>query len=64
MVSFLIGCSFTFEHALIENGIKMKHIEMKRNVAMYKTNIDTVPVGRFSGKMVVSMRPFKKELVP
>ncbi len=64
MVSFLIGCSFPFEHAFIENGVKMKHIEMKRNVVMCKINIDTVPVDIFSGKIVVSMRPFKKELVP
>lgn len=57
MVGFLIGCSFTFETALLDNGIKLAHIEQGRNVAMYRTNIDCVPAGKFSGPMVVSMRP-------
>ena len=57
MVAFLIGCSFTFETALLDNGIKLEHIEQNRNVAMYRTNIPTVPAGVFSGPMVVSMRP-------
>src|SRR5699024_1206690 len=57
MVSFLIGCSFTFETALVENGIKLEHIEQGRNVAMYRTSTPTVPAGMFSGPQVVSMRP-------
>lgn len=57
MVAFLIGCSFTFESALQENGITLAHIEQRRNVAMYRTNIATVPAGIFSGPLVVSMRP-------
>ncbi|WP_028784270.1 putative hydro-lyase [Thalassobacillus devorans] len=59
MVGFLLGCSFTFEQALIENGIPLRHMEEKKNVSMYKTNIQCVPAGRFSGPMVVSMRPVK-----
>ncbi|MGB9839876.1 putative hydro-lyase [Thermovenabulum sp.] len=62
-VSFLIGCSFTFEKALLENGIPVRHIEENKNVPMYITNIDTVPAGVFSGKMVVSMRPIPEKLV-
>lgn len=62
-VTFLIGCSFTFEQAILDAGINIKHIDEGRNVAMYKTNIETVPAGIFSGETVVSMRPFKKELV-
>ncbi|MED1066836.1 putative hydro-lyase [Bacillus paralicheniformis] len=61
MVGFLIGCSFTFEQALINNGIPVRHIEEKRNVPMYQTNIPCVPVGRFQGPMVVSMRPVPEE---
>lgn len=61
-VSFLIGCSFSFEQALIEAGIPMRHIDEKRNVPMYLTNIDCEPGGIFSGKMVVSMRPMSPEL--
>ena len=61
MVGFLIGCSFTFEQALINNGIPVRHIEEKRNVPMYQTNIPCVPAGRFQGPMVVSMRPVPEE---
>ncbi|WKD58011.1 hypothetical protein CAPI_07365 [Corynebacterium capitovis DSM 44611] len=56
-VAFLIGCSFTFEQALIDAHVPVAHIEQGRNVPMYVTNIDCVPAGTFSGKMVVSMRP-------
>ncbi len=57
LVTFVLGCSFSFEQALLDAGIPLRHIERGDNVAMYKTNIDTVPAGRFEGKMVVSMRP-------
>lgn len=57
MVSFLIGCSFTFESALLDNGVPVAHLEQNRNVPMYRTSIETVPAGRFAGPLVVSMRP-------
>ncbi len=57
LVSFVLGCSFSFEQPLMEDGIRLRHVERGKNVAMYKTNIDTVAAGPFSGKMVVSMRP-------
>ncbi len=57
LVSFVLGCSFSFEQPLIENGIRLRHVERGDNVPMYKTGIDTVAAGPFSGKMVVSMRP-------
>lgn len=60
-VSFLIGCSFTFETALMENGLSIRHIEQNCNVPMYKTSISCESAGIFHGKMVVSMRPFKGE---
>ena len=63
LVSFMIGCSFSFEEALIDAGIPMRHNDMGRNVPMYFTNIDCEPHGVFSGKMVVSMRPVKNELI-
>ncbi len=59
LVTFVIGCSFSFEAALIEDGLHIRHIDLGCNVPMYKTNIDCLPAGRFSGPMVVSMRPFK-----
>jgi len=59
LVSFLIGCSFSFESALIDGGIPLRHIEQQRNVAMYKTNMPCMPAGRFTGNAVVSMRPIK-----
>ncbi|MGH8808550.1 MAG: putative hydro-lyase [Noviherbaspirillum sp.] len=58
-VSFLIGCSFSFENALIEGGIPLRHVQQQLNVAMYRTNIPCLPAGRFQGNMVVSMRPVK-----
>lgn len=57
LVSFVIGCSFTFENALMAAGVPVRHIEQGVNVPMYKTNIDCKPAGRFSGPLVVSMRP-------
>lgn len=59
LVTFVIGCSFSFEQALIDAGIPLRHIEEGRNVAMYRTNIATRPAGPFHGPMVVSMRPMK-----
>jgi uncharacterized protein YcsI (UPF0317 family) len=57
LVTFVLGCSFSFEHALIEAGIALRHVQEGKNVAMFKTNIDTAPAGPFHGPMVVSMRP-------
>jgi len=61
LVAFLLGCSFTFESALLNAGIPVRHIELGRNVPMYITSIDCRPSGPFKGKMVVSMRPMKLE---
>ena len=59
LVSFVLGCSFSFEQALIEDGIRLRHVEQGKNVAMFRTTIATAPAGRFSGPMVVTMRPMK-----
>jgi uncharacterized protein YcsI (UPF0317 family) len=59
LVAFVLGCSFSFEEALIEDGLSIRHMERGSIVPMYRTNIDCAPAGRFSGRMVVSMRPFK-----
>lgn len=59
LVAFVIGCSFSFEEALIEDGIPLRHIACGTNVAMYRTNIACAPAGIFAGPMVVSMRPLK-----
>lgn len=53
----MIGCSFSFEEALIKNGVEVRHITLGCNVPMYKTNIQCEPAGVFNGPMVVSMRP-------
>jgi len=55
-VAFALGCSFTFENALQLAGIRLWHIDNDKTVPMYRSAIDTVPAGPFSGKMVVSMR--------
>ncbi len=57
LVSFLLGCSFSFENAMVNAGIPLRHIERQHNVSMFRTNIETTPAGPFSGPMVVSMRP-------
>ncbi|MGB4300982.1 MAG: putative hydro-lyase, partial [Acetomicrobium sp.] len=64
LVAFLLGCSFTFESALLDAGIPVRHIECGCNVPMYITNIQCVPAGRLSGPMVVSMRPIPARQVP
>jgi len=58
LVAFVLGCSFSFEQALLDAGVPLRHIATGRNVPMYQTNIDTAPAGKFHGKLVVSMRPF------
>ncbi|OPY71825.1 MAG: hypothetical protein A4E64_03081 [Syntrophorhabdus sp. PtaU1.Bin058] len=56
-VTFLIGCSFSFEEALIRERVPVRHIEEERNVPMYSTNIPCNTAGIFRGTLVVSMRP-------
>jgi len=57
LVAFLIGCSFSFEEALLAEGIELRHMTACSNVPMWRTNIQTTPAGPFHGPMVVSMRP-------
>lgn len=63
LVSFLIGCSFTFEAALAEAGVPLRHISQGRNVAMYETSRECRQGGRLHGPMVVSMRQIPSDLV-
>jgi uncharacterized protein YcsI (UPF0317 family) len=59
LVTFVLGCSFSFEQPLLQEGIHLRHIERNTTVPMYRTSIDCVPAGRFKGNMVVSMRMLK-----
>jgi len=59
LVTFLIGCSFSFEAAVMQSGIPLRHVDQGRNVAMYRTNLACTPAGIFKGPTVVSMRPIK-----
>jgi len=63
LVTFLLGCSFTFEHALIRNGIAIPYFGTGRNVSMFITNIETRRAGVFGGPMVVSMRWIPRDKV-
>jgi uncharacterized protein YcsI (UPF0317 family) len=63
LVAFLVGCSFTFETALLEAGVPVRHLEQGRNVPMYRTSVPCRPAGRLSGPLVVSMRPVPAGLV-
>jgi uncharacterized protein YcsI (UPF0317 family) len=57
LVSFVIGCSFSFEEALMADGIEMRHIKLNKTVPMFRTSVQTKPAGPFHGPMVMSMRP-------
>ena len=58
LVTFALGCSFSFEEALLADGLEVRNVTEGVNVPMYRTDIDCQPAGAFAGKMVVSMRPF------
>ncbi len=64
LVAFLLGCSFTFEAAMVRAGLPIRHIEEGRNVPMYRTTTSCRPAGMFRGPMVVSMRPIPQADVP
>ncbi|HTS23423.1 MAG TPA: putative hydro-lyase [Casimicrobiaceae bacterium] len=59
LVTFILGCSFSFEQALLDAGVPLRHIALGINVAMYRTSVATEPAGAFHGPLVVSMRPLK-----
>ncbi len=63
LVSFLLGCSFTFEAALLQGGVPVRHIEEGRNVPMFITSTQCAPAGVFRGPLVVTMRPIPAALV-
>ena len=63
LVAFLIGCSFTFEQALLAAGVPVRHLEQGTNVPMFRTNRPCRPSGELHGPLVVSMRPVPGELV-
>ena len=61
LVAFLLGCSFTFEQAMLDAGVRLWHIENGKAVAMWRTSIECEPAGVFHGPMVVSMRPIRPQ---
>jgi uncharacterized protein YcsI (UPF0317 family) len=63
LVGFLLGCSYTFEHALVEAGVRLRHVEQGTNVSMFRTNRACVPAGQFHGPLVVSMRPIRGDQI-
>lgn len=63
LVAFLLGCSFTFDRALLAAGVPVRHIEQAANVPMFITSRPCQPGGRFAGPLVVSMRPVPAVLV-
>ena len=62
-VAFVLGCSYTFEHALLNAGVRLRHVEERRNVSMFRTARECTPAGRFHGPLVVSMRPIRADQV-
>jgi uncharacterized protein YcsI (UPF0317 family) len=63
LVAFLLGCSLTFEHALIEAGVGVRNVERGTLVPMFISSLRCLPAGRFSGRQVVTMRPVPREQV-
>ncbi len=63
LVTVALGCSFTFENALIRDGIPLRHVDQGSNVSMFRTDIDLQPAGPFAGKMVVTMRPIPADKI-
>lgn len=57
LVTVALGCSFTFENALLRHGVPVRHMETGTNVPMYRSNLALTPSGPFGGKMVITMRP-------
>jgi uncharacterized protein YcsI (UPF0317 family) len=62
-VAFVLGCSYTFEHALLQAGVRLRHVEQRLTVPMFRTDRACIPAGRFHGPMVVSMRAIRAEQV-
>ncbi|MBW3605638.1 MAG: putative hydro-lyase [Actinobacteria bacterium] len=63
LVAFLLGCSFTFERAMADAGLPLRHVEQGVNVPMYITDRPCESTGRLAGPMVVSMRPVPRDAV-
>ena len=63
VVTFLLGCSYSFESALVQAGIRLRHLTEDTIPSVYNTSIDLEPAGRFKGKLVVSMRPIRRDQV-
>lgn len=61
MVSFLLGCSFSFESALVAAGLPVRNLDEEKNISMYITNRTCQPAGAFSAPLVVTMRPMRPE---
>jgi uncharacterized protein YcsI (UPF0317 family) len=61
LVTFVIGCSFSFEQALLDAGLPLRHVAQGKNVAMFRTNVATEQAGPFHGPLVVTMRPFSPQ---
>src|SRR2546422_4396935 len=57
LVAFVLGCSFSFEQALLEAGLRLRYVEEGKNGPMCRPSIDTAPAGRLSGQPGACNRP-------
>lgn len=64
LVAFLLGCSFSFDDALVRAGLPPRHLTEGLNVPMYSTSTKCADAGKFKGDLVVSMRPYKPDDIP
>ena len=59
LVPFAFGCSFSFEAVLQREGVDARYLARGERAAIYRSNLETTPVGAFSGPLIVSMRPLR-----
>src|SRR2546423_616851 len=46
LVSFVLGCSFSFEEALLQADVPLRHIERGSGVPMWRTSVQTQRAGQ------------------
>jgi len=63
-VGFLLGCSLSFDRAMLDANIPIPHLERSDGrLAVYISGIACNPSGIFHGPMVVTMRPIPRRLL-
>lgn len=63
-VAFLMGCSLSFDQAMLDAGIPLRHLDADTGrIPVYHSSIACTPAGMLRGNMMVSMRPIPRRLL-